>query len=213
MPTIDAARCDVHVLCTPGRELWRALLLADLAAAPCHVHLVPGCDDSSQLGAARADAFRLGRTPYVALADDDDRVLAGAIEVCLDALRAHPRAVGAYTSEEQIDEAGAVTERPTPAEIAAPWSLSRHLADPTYLHHLWVARRSAVQRHAPEAARYPCRATWALTALMSRDGPWVHVPMVGYQWRLHDGGIHRNRSSELPGVVRSVAASVFAWRN
>jgi hypothetical protein len=195
----------VPLLCSPGREEWRALVIGDLSDAPVVVHQLPGCADPIRLGRARAQAWRQCRRPFVALVDDDDRVRPGAIEACLAALQAHPRAVGAYTSEEWIDETGAVVWTPTPAEVAAPWSLSRHISDPLHMHHVWVARRSIVQRHALDAARYPCRVIWALTALMSRDGPWVHVPMVGYQWRLHDGGVHLHRSPELRDVVRSVS--------
>lgn len=206
------SRADLHVLCCPGREAWRAALLGDLDREPCAVHLAEPAHEPGGIGYARAEAFRHGSAPYVGFADDDDRVITGAVSACVAALEANPDAVGAYTDEQYLDESGRVIRTPTAQDLARPWSLHAHVSDVLHVHHLWIARRASVLRYAEDAARFRVRTGWILTALMAQDGPWVKVPMVGYQWRHHHGGAHHTRAGDPRAATLYVAQSVLCGR-
>ena len=180
---------DIHILTLPGRESWLQDSLTSLSQQPCDVHVCPGILGAT--GQARYEAFELGRSPYVGYVDDDDLVEPGAVQACLDALERHPEAVGAFTDEILIDSAGETIGQGF--STGREWTPKRHLGSLMFVHHLWIGRREIVEKYRHVMRDMPIGAHWALTCLMALDGPWIHLPIVGYRWRIHPHGSHQTR--------------------
>lgn len=168
-----AGPVDVHVLSYLGRPEWLDQCLASLAAEPCATHVVEGGFPDS-IGAARAFAFTLGDAEFVSFIDDDDHVVPGAMQACIDYLGAHPECVGVYTDLEHLHADGQRDR-----EFKGPWRPLRHLTYCPEVTHLKVMRRSAVEPFLDELARWPTYEEYVLCALMVELGEWAHLPIVG----------------------------------
>jgi len=199
---VTTQMADIHVLTLPSRESWLQDSLASLSQQPCKVHVCPGILGNT--GKARYEAFEIGQLPYVGYVDDDDLVEPGAVQACIDALEQHPEAVGAFTDEILINSAGETISQGF--STGREWTPKRHLGSLKFVHHLWIGRRESVERHRHIMRDMPIGAHWALTCLMALDGPWVHLPIVGYRWRIHSNGSHRLRrpSDNLPKIATSI---------
>ena len=196
---------DLHVLRDPARDRWHDGIFASLSDQPCDVHVIDAIPGN--IGRGRVMGFRAGSAPYVSFADDDDIVMPGAVEACVEALERDQGAVGAYTDEVWIDEHGGwLKDGPS---VGSEWSLSWHLSTSFGVHHLLVMRRATVRPLLPLIDGFARSADWALTRLLALKGRWLHIPMVGYQWRQHNGNV--SRSSPIPraaiDVVRNAVNS------
>ena len=117
----------------------------------------------------------------VAVVDDDDRVLPGAIAACLDAL--HTTSAGlAFTDEEEIDAAG-LHLRDGMRRKRTLMDLAMHPGACT----TW--RCSGLRTCRRKRWLWPTGAAagldWLLRAAAGLRGGAVRVPMLGYQWRRH----------------------------
>ncbi len=142
----------------------------------------------------------------VAVVDDDDRVLPGAIAACLDAL--HTTSAGlAFTDEEEIDAAG-LHLRDGMRRKRTLMDLAMH---PRCVHHLAMFRPAYMP---PEALALADRCgrglDWLLRAAAGLRGGAVRVPMLGYQWRRHaaqdstsDGDVYARALPTLRQMTRS----------
>lgn len=142
----------------------------------------------------------------VAIVDDDDLVLPGAIAACLAALQS--AGVGlAFTDEEEVDEAG--------HHLCDGVRRGRTLMDlamhPRCVHHLAIFRPEHAPWEALALANECGRGLdWLLRAAAGLRGGAVRVPMLGYQWRRHagqdsstDGGTYTRAMPALRQMTRS----------
>lgn len=119
----------------------------------------------------------------VAIVDDDDIVLPGAVTLCAQALATHQCGL-AFTDEQEIDAQG--------NPLREGMRRSRRLMDlamhPRSIHHLAMFRPSFVPPSALGLANECGRGLdWLMRAAAGLRGGAVRVPMIGYQWRRHGG--------------------------
>jgi len=169
---------DVITLTRGTRPEWLQECASSIDMGNHQVHFRP--DDFE---AARWETTSRSMADFVAWVDDDDRVLPGALARCVEALEATGAAM-AFTDEAHIDAKG--------ARVGQPYTRPRARRDlamhPRSVHHLSVFRVSSLDpiiwKHAKRIGIGIC---WLIRAHAGLVHKAVHVPMVGYEWRLHPG--------------------------
>jgi hypothetical protein len=145
---------------------------------------------------ATFEAIRICSEPYFAFVDDDDTIVPGAIEHCLDAMR--DKDVAFTWSESD----GRIYKR---AEQKIEMAVR-----PDGIHHLAVVRRTAILEDDIAFARkigWGC--CWIFRAAPAIRGRVVKVPMVGYHYtRSVDG---HSRSSEYADGRAAHASEVIRY--
>lgn len=169
---------DVITLTSGTRPEWLQECIRSIDIGVHHVHVRPG-----DFEAARWETTSGSKADYVAWVDDDDKVMPGALARCVDALEATGAAM-AFTDEANIDAQG--------ARIGSAYCkprVSRDLAmHPRSVHHLSVFRVAELDPIIWEhAKRIGIGICWLIRAYAGLVHKAVHVPVVGYEWRLHPG--------------------------
>ncbi len=183
-------KIDVHVLKIPSTDnaLWEQCQQS-LRGEPINLHVVDGV--IGHIGRARYNGYSKGESPYISCVDPDDIVIPGAFEACLEALENRPEACGVFTDELIIDQFGKVIKPGIWSETN--WNPLLQL-EPKYLHHIFVMRRSFVEKLHLELLKWPVLADYVLKCLITKYGPWVHVNRYGYKWRMMKGSYHTKMS-------------------
>lgn len=198
---------DCHILIDPAREHFHAACLASLAKEPVNIHALPAV--FGHTGRGRMAGFSLGSAPYVSFVDDDDVVIPGAYQACIDSLDANPAAIGAYPDEILIDADENIIGNGRSTGL--DWTTTRQLTLMPFVHHGVVMRRESVISLLPELERWRKYPEQVLFGLLVRKGPWIHVPTVGYKWRIHGAQVVAHKSTEVGDVIRFLA-QVLAQR-
>lgn len=199
MTTIAAAtdlRVDLHVLHSPfaNRE-WRRECLASIDGHPVNIHHAPAITGNP--GSSRANGYRLGKADFCAYVDEDDYLLPGAVDACVQALYDNPQAVAAYTDElcmePYINEFCLTPGKSTGRD----WTWARMATSMSFVHPLVVYRRAVIAPLLDHLSGIRLQ-DYRLAMLASgRDHrPFVHVKIDGYVWRIHEDGDHRRNSRE-----------------
>lgn len=199
-------KVDVAIMRVPGeREDWFQYCLESLEREPVNVHIVEGVP--GHIGAGRIKCLQAGSEPYVAYVDPDDLVCRGAFQACIDVLNAQPDKVVAYTSEARISENGVlISDRPR-REYERFFGCQEEALK---AHHLCVYRRDAL----PELSflnRFPTLPEQGLKWKMW-DNNFVHVDMVGYQWRRHPNSASRRRWDMTDEMKKLAAIQRGLWK-
>ena len=195
-------RIDCHILIDPAREASACAMLAQLRAEP--VNIQARVAQPGQLTEARIASIRCGSAPLVAWVDDDDQLTPGVFSRLLVELDKHPEACGVFSTEAQV-RAGRVTAvNPAPTEV---WTQANMLDRHPFVHHVAIMRRSLVERHLEEIRAFPRVGDQLLMWLVSRHGPWLHVPIVGYRWN-RDG----QQVTAEPGIGAELAKAKEYFR-
>ena len=120
-----SARVDLHILTSQKtRPEWLEQAIASVTGQPVTLRIIENTGRATGVG--RAQAYRESAAEFVACLDDDDALLPGAIQACLDALDANPSAIGAYTDAFYIDESGQVLGASTRSpQLRAKWSINQ----------------------------------------------------------------------------------------
>lgn len=143
----------------------------------------------------------------VAIVDDDDLVVPGALQRCADVLERSGAGL-VFTDEDEIDEADA---RLGPGQRG-----TRRLMDlamhPRCVHHLAVFRPALVPPEALDVAR-ECGIglDWLLRAAAGLRGGAVHVPTVGYQWRRYPGQDSSAMAGRYRDAMPALRAATRSW--
>lgn len=168
------AQVDIHVL--SYSESWSSLqkTLNSLKSLPCNVWLVMGGFPGS-IGAARAFAFTLGSAEYVSFIDDDDEVIPEAFYECLEAIEASKQVVGVYTDTTHVHLSG----RADVEKKGNPWNPVEQLLKASEITHLKIMRRCHVEPYLNDLAQWPTYEEYVLCGLMTKRGPWLHLPIAG----------------------------------
>lgn len=173
------APVDTHVLVHNSIEnpAWLEQCLASLEGEPTNVQIVRS--ESRNVGALRAAAHRAATAPLLSFVDDDDWVLPGAFQACIDALE-NPDLVGAYTDFADVDVAtGAVASR----YQKRPWSAFNQLLKPFEVLHVHVYRREPAIKYLDEMAHWETLEESLLMGLLVQDGAWRKLDIDGYRKR------------------------------
>ena len=168
---------DVHVLTHSGtRRDWLDQCLASLEDQPVVVHVVAGVEGS--VGAGRAKGFALGSCEFVGYVDSDDYVLPGGYATSLAAMANHRCVV--------------------PREYVEYPDGRRHKYTKSN-HNGVVYRREDVTPLLPAMALTP----FAVDSLTRRTLLPTQLDHIGYVWRVHAAGAHRQMTPETTEQERA----------
>lgn len=187
--TNDVSRCDVHVLTQDHNQRFWDQCFTSLSTEPVNVHLVKGI--SGHIGRSRYGGYGLGTSEYVSFVDDDDYVIPGSYQACIDFLDANPGVVGVCTDE--LIQYGRTpdTWKPSP-HASGVISCVNHM---WRIHHIVVMRRDVVVEYADVLLDFPNQCERALYHTMISAGhTFVKLPFVGYVWRRYLNGAHTKAS-------------------
>lgn len=190
---------DTHVLIHHSlqRPAWLDQCLASLEGEPTNILLVR--DAGTNVGALRAAAHAQGSAPLLSFVDDDDWVMPGAFQACIDAL-ADPALVGAYTDFSDVD---AATDAVTRHWHKSPWAARAQLLRPFEVLHVHVYRRAPAMKYLAEMARWTTLEESLLMGLLVQDGQWRKLDFDGYRKRAHTIGAG---SRITPPMLRDLTA-------
>lgn len=174
---------DTHVLLyhSRSRKEWLDQTLASLEGEPTNILLVD--HPSSSVGLARAFALGEGKAPFLSFVDDDDWVMPGAFQACLD--RITDGVVGAYTD---FSDVGVETGKVLKKYHKLPWCPRHQQTHPFEVLHVHVFRREPTLKYLNEVAQWPTLEESLLMGLLVQDGDWIKVDFDGYRKRAHRMG-------------------------
>lgn len=176
---------DLHILTcerTTRHPEWLDQAITSCEGQPVTLQLIDNADNT--IGEGRASGLATGDAEFVGWLDDDDWLLPGAVDSCLEALAAHPEAVGAFTDELRYRDG--VQVGVGEGNGTGPWSPELQLTRISYARHLVVMRRAAVMPYLPIMAQHKKLSEYVLRGLIVQRGPWIHVERDGYVHRQHD---------------------------
>ena len=171
---------DVHIISNPATpETWLRKALYSIPDI-CTTHLIPMEDRG--VAENRIIGFQKGSHPYVSYVDDDDYVLPGAFEACLEFLENNPDYAAVSTWEYALDGMDLREIRVPVTANLNPWAA---------MHHLAVFRREAVLEHL-ESLHTFVHPERALVRAMDDAGlKAAKLDILGYVWRQHNSQHHR----------------------
>ncbi len=194
---------DLHILTcerTASHRDWLEQAVDSCAGQPVTLHLI---DNSiGTIGQGRVAGLAEGTAEFVGWLDDDDWLLPGAVDSCLEALADHPEAVGAFTDE--LRYCDGIQVGVGEGNGTGPWSPELQLTRISYARHLVVMRRSVVTPFLPIMAQHDKLSEYTLRGLMVQHGSWIHVERDGYVHRQHD----ENNATYNPTTPEQVKAAV-----
>lgn len=190
-------RIDCHILIAREREDSALRILEQLSKEPINLVAFP-----ARLGAltdARIDAMRCGRAEFICWVDDDDSITPGVFSRLQAELDAHPEACGVFSSEAHVVNGQVTRVVPRPG---LEWSLDNMIHHHPLVHHVALFRRSWAEPHFETIKQFQRVGDQLLLWLLAKDGPWVHVPIVGYHWN-RDG----QQITKEPGIAKELASA------
>jgi hypothetical protein len=196
----NAVLIDVHIIVSEN-EPWIEECLNSLESEPVNVWFVHRIE--GDVRKAREEGFSKGSSEFVSFIDPDDVIVPGIFKQCLDVLHENPDAVGVYTTDELVDVSG--------NHIAYGWAqYEKPFTDKGFpieltngIHHLRVFRRSAVEKCLPLKSRMIPEPL--LNAEIQKHGDLIHIPVVGYKWRIHgDNTFLKYKPEEVQEAVEFV---------
>lgn len=154
--------------------------------------------------AARWEALQLGE--FVAAVDDDDRLVDDALDLCVHALEMTGAGI-AFTYEAQIDANG--VNLPVRFGPRTYLDVAMH---PRGIHHLAVMRRACLDPRLIEYAEgFGFGIDWLTKAWCALKYGAVQVPVVGYEWRRHQGGLSHQQEAVFTQRVHNMRELTLSW--
>ncbi|MDD5189409.1 MAG: glycosyltransferase [Dehalococcoidales bacterium] len=195
-------RVDVHII--SWTNTWLDECLRSLENEPIKIHMVDAV--IGDLAKARENGFSKGIEKYVAWVDPDDVVIPGTFAKCIEVLEENENCSGVYTTDELIDTNGnhislgwAHDQKPF-TDIGFPVELTDGK------HHLRVLKREFVEKCMPLKSKMIPEPI--LNAEIQNYGPLIHIPIIGYKWRIHGGNTFlkytKEQLDEAIGYVRNL---------
>jgi len=189
---------DVHIA-VGVPEPWIHQCLDSLKDEHVNVFFVNRVEGNT--AKARTEGFKKGTADFVSFIDPDDVIVPGIFDLCLNAMTRE--CSGVYTDEVLIGPEGnflmngwSIDEKPF-FQFGYRKSLMQGI------HHLRVLKRSAVSECLPlKTKRLP---EPVLMHELKKIGPLIHLPVIGYKWRLHKGNTFFNYTeNELDEAVNFI---------
>lgn len=166
-------------------------------------HFVIHCD--GDFAAKRWEALHLGE--FVAAVDDDDRVVGDGLKLCVRALNMTGAGI-AFTYEGQINDAGDQIE-----VQHGPKALMDVAMHPRSLHHLAVIRRAALDDKLYDyACEFGVGIDWLTKAWCALKYGAVQVPVVGYEWRRHEGAMSLTEEPAFSRSMNEIRKLTMSWK-
>jgi hypothetical protein len=148
-------------------------------------------DNVSPLKEARLVGYDTGECDYICHVDNDDYVLPGGFEVCLDELEKDNSLVGAYTNSFILDPSKNSKRQFYDEKIV--WSRDYHMTVEIPIHQLCLLRRSIFNKVKQEYRTFgeEFRTEQYLFTLMAQHGDFKFLgKKYGYVWRKFKHGHH-----------------------
>lgn len=191
-------------LLPPGKQDDDWLAECSASAKGQGRHVVLNVPDGG-LFQARRDGYSCGG--LVACLDYDDRLVAGAVQSCVEALESTKAGV-AFTWEARMDEQGRRT-----STRRGPVTRQQLATAPESIHHLAVVRSELLPGNVLDLAEQlsPLCVDWIVKAYLAFKFGAVQVPMVGYEWRHHGDQITRKHHPEWCRQLPLARALIRTW--
>lgn len=194
----------IVTLSLPGREVeldrCKASVAADLPEGAEHI-VLPAVKPANFIQ-SRFDAFKLAE--YVCFVDDDDIVLNGSITKCLQALE-DTRVGIAFTNERLVRKSGSFVR-----ERTGQRSYEQLFESPWLFHHLVMYNTSKIPKVDPGAlSKNASGGEWLATCITAMMAGAVHLPIIGYEWTVHAGGLHNLAKQDYKQMI----ATANEYRN
>lgn len=195
-------KLDLHILQHPTENRQKQLdrLLLSLKPAiedkSINVNLCDGVTD--HVGMARYVGFNTGDAEYVTFADDDDEVIASAIQPCINILNEYGDVDAVVTKEIEVFRG----ERGDRHARNRPKNLNEYrLGDVHSIHHLVVVRRKSIEPYLKSLLDWPNMCEYQLWFNMIKDGrKFINCDLDGYIWHRGKNGYH-NRQVGRPRQI------------
>ncbi|MDD2729344.1 glycosyltransferase family 2 protein [Malikia sp.] len=149
---------------------------------------------NGHISAASNSALKLACGDFIALLDQDDLLADFALAAVAKAIDIHPEAGLIYSDEDKINDDG---QRFDP-HFKPQWNAIL-LRSQNYICHLAVIRRSLIESIGGFRQGFEGSQDHDLVLRCSEklhDNQIVHIPLVLYHWRVHEGSTARNLGSK-----------------
>lgn len=151
-------------------------------------------EKNGHISAASNSALALATGDFIALLDQDDLLTDYALAAVARAIEANPDAGLIYSDEDKITDSG----RRFDPHFKPDWNATL-LRSQNYICHLTVIRRSLVESLGGFRQGFEGSQDHDLVlrcAEQLRDDQIVHIPLVLYHWRVHEGSTAQNLASK-----------------
>ena len=151
-------------------------------------------EHNGHISAASNSALKLASGEFVALLDQDDLLADYALAAVAKAIESAPDAGLIYSDEDKINDSG----RRFDPHFKPQWNAFL-LRSQNYICHLAVMRRSLIEAVGGFREGFEGSQDHDLVLRCSerlRDDQIVHIPLVLYHWRVHEGSTAQNLDSK-----------------
>lgn len=151
-------------------------------------------EQNGHISAASNSALTLATGEFVALLDQDDLLADYALAAVAKALAEYPEAGLIYSDEDKINDSG----RRFDPHFKPDWNATL-LRSQNYICHLTVIRRSLIKEVGGFRAGFEGSQDHDLVLRCTerlREDQIIHVPLVLYHWRVHEGSTAQNLDSK-----------------
>lgn len=182
------------VLCDDGSSEEVRKGLRHLAGRDARIKLVERAENGG-IAEATNSAIDAASGDWIAFLDQDDRLAAGVLSACAEAMRDEAVQL-VYTDEDKVDRRGRRHDPYFKPDFSRALLYGRN-----YLNHLTLVRSSALAAVDGLAAGFDGAQDFELILrLLEAFGPGAirHVPVIGYHWRQgHASGSFSDRHREV----------------
>lgn len=193
-----------------GKESWFEEAVESTKSHPVDLKIYRGnCLGPLHL---RQEFISKCKTPYLAWIDDDDVLLPGTIQRCLDFLEKeeNKKCCGVFTSAIIInDESGEII---LPNNSERIFSRDSHLQREFRPHHFMLFRKEAAMNCLeilPKFHSAKQMETFLITAYASLFGPWAFLDFPGYIKRDRETNLGKNIPEDVFSLTSAHCASII----
>lgn len=175
-------RCDVHIIVNPEYEQYHEQCFSSLKEEPINIFKIPAT--KGHVGIGRWKGFNSGNAEYVSFVDDDDYIIPGIFQKCIDVLDANPDKIGVVSKEYRLLNG----ELLGPTDFDMSW---RWIDLAKAIHHVVIYRRDMILPYVEKIK--DCNngeMMYLLLEILSEGHQFCMVDEPGYVWRLHGEGAH-----------------------
>jgi hypothetical protein len=193
-----------------GKESWFEEAVESTKSHPVDLKIYRGnCLGPLHL---RQEFISKCKTPYLAWIDDDDVLLPGTVQRCLDFLEKeeNKKCCGVFTSAFLLDDDSRELRIPNNSERI--FSRDSHLQREFRPHHFMLFRKEAAMRSLEIPAKFHAVRQMDLyltTAYASLFGPWQFLDFPGYVKRNRLNSAGKNIPAEFFSLTTAHCASII----
>jgi hypothetical protein len=152
------------------------------------VHTIVECKSFDLVERLKFKLLHNSKQPYVCFVDDDDLLIPGVLQKCVALMKLHKPGV-VFAEEECIAENG---HKLNEGQCIRPKIPYRHLChNPRAMHGLVLMNVEKTIKDLPEfGIGGGAGSEWAFKSSIALTHGAIHVPEIGYSWRIHSDQMH-----------------------